>query len=91
MIQVTSVHDPRWANREQTAVDCFVTVSHLGGEVIPMTVHCEDKESHAKNLYAQLVLGQYGEIKPFGVRAENDFDVFPTPPSGSIDVVVFGE
>lgn len=60
--QLTSIANPRWANAERTMIDCEITTSQLGNEVLPFTANQDDCEAHGRAIFADLVAGKYGEI-----------------------------
>jgi hypothetical protein len=59
---LTSLSNPRWANAEQTAIDCEITTSQFGDEVLPFTASANDCETHGRAIFADIVAGVYGEI-----------------------------
>ena len=62
---LTSLTNPVWSNAEQTAIDCLITTSQLGAEVLPFTADQNDVEPHGRAIFADLVAGQYGPIANF--------------------------
>jgi hypothetical protein len=62
---LTSLSNPRWANAEQTAIDCDITTSQFGDEVLPFTASANDCEAHGRAIFADIVAGQYGPIAEF--------------------------
>lgn len=59
---LTSLRNPRWANAEQTMIDCEITTSQFVDEVLPFTASMTDVESHGRGIFADIVAGKYGEI-----------------------------
>lgn len=59
---LTSLTNPRWANAEQTMIDCEITTSQFGSEVLPFTAAQNDVEAHGRAIFASIVAGQYGSI-----------------------------
>jgi hypothetical protein len=59
---LTSLSNPRWANIEQTMIDCEITTSQLGEEVLLFTASPNDVEAHGRSIFADLVAGKYGPI-----------------------------
>jgi hypothetical protein len=43
-------------------IDCEITTSQLGDEVLPFTATANDVESHGRAIFANIVAGKYGEI-----------------------------
>lgn len=62
---LTSVSNPRWANAEQTMIDCEITTSQLGEEILPFTANPNDTEAHGRVIFADLVAGKYGPIAEY--------------------------
>jgi hypothetical protein len=62
---LTSISNARWANAEQTAIDCEITTSQFGDEVLPFTASANDCEAHGRAIFADIVAGQYGPIAEF--------------------------
>jgi hypothetical protein len=62
---LTSLSNARWANAEQTAIDCEITTSQFGDEVLPFTASANDCEAHGRAIFADIVAGQYGPIAEF--------------------------
>ena len=63
--QLTSLKNPRWVNAEHTAIDCEITTSQFGDEVLPFTADPNDVEEHGRKIFADILAGKYGEIKEF--------------------------
>lgn len=59
---LTSLTNPRWANADHTLIDCEITTSQLGDEVLPFTANPNDVEPHGRAIFADLVAGKYGPI-----------------------------
>lgn len=62
---LTSLTNPRWANATQTAIDCEITTSQFGGEVLPFTASQADVETHGRAIFADIVAGTYGPIAEY--------------------------
>jgi hypothetical protein len=62
---LTSLSSPRWANAEQTAIDCEITTSQFGPEVLPFTANQNDVAAHGRAMFADLVAGKYGPIAEY--------------------------
>lgn len=60
--QLTSLANPRWVNIEQTMIDCEITTSQFGDEVLPFTASKDDSETHGREIFAAIVAGEYGDI-----------------------------
>ena len=62
---LTSVSNPCWANAEQTMIDCVITTSQFGDELLPFTANKFDVEQHGRSIFNALEAGQYGAIAPY--------------------------
>jgi hypothetical protein len=62
---LTSLSNPRWADAEQTAIDCEITTSQFSAEVLPFTASPDDVEAHGRAIFADLVAGKYGPIAEY--------------------------
>ena len=62
---LTSVSNPVWSNAEHTAIDCKITTSQFGDEVLPFTASQTDVEPHGRAIFADLVAGKYGAIAEY--------------------------
>lgn len=76
---LTSVRNPRWANQQKTLIDCEITTSQFGDEILPFTANPDDCEAHGRAIFADIVAGKYGEIGEYVPVAGEG-----TPSSGEI-------
>jgi hypothetical protein len=83
--QLTSLTNPRWANAEQTMIDCEITTSQFGNEVLPFTANATDVEPHGRAIFADIVAGAYGEIAEYVPPPP---EAAPTPATGTIPTEV---
>lgn len=60
--QLTSLKNPRWANAEKTMINCEITTSQFGNEVLPFTASKNDVEPHGRRIFADISAGVYGSI-----------------------------
>lgn len=67
---LTSLTNPRWVNAEQTAIDCEITTSQFGDEVLPFTASQNDVEAHGRAIFADIVAGTYGPIAAYVATPE---------------------
>jgi hypothetical protein len=63
--QLTSLTNPRWADEANTMIDCEITTSQFGEEVLPFTASQNDCEAHGRAIFADIVAGIYGEIAEY--------------------------
>lgn len=63
--QLTSLANSRWANAEHTAIDCEITTSQFGDEVLPFTAAQNDVEPHGRAIFADIANGKYGPIAEY--------------------------
>jgi hypothetical protein len=80
--KLTSLGNPRWVNSEHTAIDCEITTSQFGDEVLPFTASENDVEPHGRALFASIVAGDFGPIAEYVPPPEPRQTA--TPPSGQI-------
>lgn len=78
---LTSLTNPVWANAEHTKIDCLITTSQFGAEILPFTADQNDVESHGRAIFADIVAGAYGAIGEY-VAPPNPEENQPTT-SGS--------
>jgi len=62
---LTSLTNPIWSNAEHTAIDCLITTTQFGAEVLPFTADQNDVEAHGRAIFADLVAGKYGVIADY--------------------------
>ena len=62
---LTSLTNPAWVNAEHTAIDCQITTSQFGDEVLPFTASPTDVEEHGRALFAEITGGKYGPIAEY--------------------------
>jgi hypothetical protein len=60
--QLTSLTNPVWADAEHTRIDCEITTSQFGDEILPFTADQNDVEAHGRGIFADIVAGHYGPI-----------------------------
>lgn len=75
---LTSVSNPRWVNEDHTMIDCDITTSQFGDEVLPFTANQNDVEAHGRAIFADLVAGVYGPISEYVAPPEPEVTVQPT-------------
>lgn len=68
---LTSLSNPRWSNAEHTRIDCQITTSQFGDEVLPFTADQNDVEAHGRAIYADIVSGKYGPIAEYVAPPES--------------------
>jgi hypothetical protein len=62
---LNSVSNPVWANPEHTTINCEITTSQFGNEVLPFTASPDDVEPHGRAIFADIVAGTYGPIAEY--------------------------
>lgn len=62
---LTSLTNPQWANEAHTLIDCFITTSQFGDEVLPFTASQNDVAAHGRAIFADIVAGAYGPIAEY--------------------------
>lgn len=73
---LTSLKNPVWSNENHTMIDCEITTSQFGDEVLPFTANQNDVEAHGRAIFADLVAGKYGLIADY---------VPPVAPTNGVD------
>jgi hypothetical protein len=63
--QLTSVKNACWVNAEHTLINCEITTSQFGDEILPFTANPNDCEAHGRAIFADIVAGVYGEIAEY--------------------------
>lgn len=81
--QLTSLANPFWANAAHTAINCEITTSQFGDEVLSFTADQNDVEAHGRAIFADLVAGKYGAIAEY-VPLPPEPEVTATSSSGSM-------
>jgi len=67
----TQVKNPKWANEQQTAIDCDVNFNHLPDEFVPFTADPSDVMEYSADIFNRCVAEEFGEIGEY---------VAPPPP-----------
>jgi len=68
---LTSVSNPRWSNAEHTTIDCEITTSQFGAEILPFTASQNDVEAHGRAIFADIVAGKYGPVAEYVAPPES--------------------
>jgi hypothetical protein len=63
--ELTSLKNPVWVDAAHTAINCEITTSQFGDEVLPFTASPNDVESHGRAIFADIVAGKYGPIAEY--------------------------
>lgn len=63
--QLTSVKNLKWGDAEHTFINCEITTSQYGNEILPFTASPNDCEAHGRAIFADIVNGAYGEIAEY--------------------------
>jgi hypothetical protein len=80
---LTSVSKPRWANEEHTAIDCEITTSQFGDEILPFTASSYDVEPHGRKIFDDIANGKYGPIGEYTPPVQQT-----ASPSGEIQTTI---
>ena len=75
---LTSLTNPVWSNAAHTTIDCLITTSQFGAEILPFTADQNDVAPHGRAIFADLVAGTYGAIAAYIAPPE---PVQPTQPT----------
>lgn len=66
------VRNPKWANEEQTLINCEVKFPHVDFEEwSPFTASDKDIYQHGRDIYAECLAGNYGSIAAFEGESPN--------------------
>ena len=66
---VNDVKNPKWINAEHTQLNCEVDFDELDEVYVEFTADPNDCTIHGKQIFADCVAGNYGEIEEFDVAA----------------------
>jgi hypothetical protein len=75
----TQVKNPKWANTEQTSIDCEVNFNHLPDEFVPFTANPIDVMEYSKTIFDECVAGQYGVIAEYVAPPVVEYTPPPAP------------
>lgn len=64
-MKYTTVKNCRWANQEQTLIDCEVDFDDLVEEFIPFTASPNDFHGHGQEIYARAIAGDFGSVAAY--------------------------
>lgn len=64
-MRYTTVKNCRWANQEQTVIDCDVDFDDLVEEFIPFSASPTDYHGHGQEIYTRALAGDFGVIAPY--------------------------
>lgn len=74
-MEYTNVSNPKWANEEQTSINCTVNFDALGE--VPFTAVAEGDYPHTHEIFARCVAGDFGVIEAY--------EPPPAPPAPTYD------
>lgn len=63
-IKYTDAKNPRWANAQNSSIDCEVKFTHLGDYVL-FNANPQDSEAHGQEIYQRCVNGEFGAIDAY--------------------------
>jgi hypothetical protein len=75
---LTSLLNPCWSNAGHTAIDCNISTSQFGDELLPFTADKNDVELHGRAIFADIVSGKYGQIAEYVAPPTSETAVQPT-------------
>lgn len=64
-MEYTEVKNLKWANAEQTLIDCEVNFTALAEEFLPFTASPNDSMPHGVEIYNRCIAGDFGAIAPY--------------------------
>jgi hypothetical protein len=59
------VKTPKWANAEQTQIDCQVEWKKFPGRLMPFTASASDPAAHGRDLFIRLQSGEFGVVADY--------------------------
>jgi len=65
-----SVKNPKWANFEQTVIECEVDFDDLVEEFVPFAAVASGDYPHTHEIFARCVAGEFGEVAPYTPPAD---------------------
>lgn len=72
LLTVSDVRNCRWADSEQSAIDCEARFAEMGAEYLPFTARPDDIELHSRAIFRAASDGHYGEIQSYRPPAQVD-------------------
>lgn len=63
IMNYTNVQDPKWANQQQTAIDCDVDFDELG--LVPFTANPNDIYEYSRQIFSDCAAGRYGPVASY--------------------------
>jgi hypothetical protein len=63
--ELTSLENPVWVDAAHTAINCEITTSQFGDEVLPFTASPNDVEPHGRAIFNDIVALKYGPISAY--------------------------
>ena len=64
-MKYSDVRSPRWANAENTLIECEVNFDHVPEEWSPFGAVASGDRPHTHEIFADCVAGKYGPIAPY--------------------------
>jgi hypothetical protein len=81
MLTYTKVENLKWADQEQTVLDCEVWFDHAQGAT-PFTANPSDSAAHSQDILQKAIAGVFGPITNYVAP-----EPVPTPATAEIPVV----
>jgi hypothetical protein len=69
-----NVKNPKWVDAQQSMINCEVDFVDFIEEYVPFTASLNDSSEHGRNIYQQLINGDFGKIAPYEPPAEKTQD-----------------
>lgn len=64
-MQFKQIKTPKWANAEQTQIDCVIEWKKYPGRLMPFTASAEDPAAYGRDLYTRLQAGEFGVVADY--------------------------
>lgn len=68
----TSIKNPRWVNKENTAIDCEVKFECFK-DFVPFTASPHDTEEHGREIFRRCRQGDFGDVAAFKPQSQKPF------------------
>jgi hypothetical protein len=64
-MKYTNVKTPKWADFEQTTIDCMVDFDDLVEDFVPFSAVANGDYPHTSEIFARCVAGEFGEVAAY--------------------------
>jgi hypothetical protein len=64
-MNILTVSNLQWANENKTIINCLITTTETGAEVLPFSASPNDTETTGRQLFDDCIAGKYGPIQNY--------------------------